>query len=86
MRLTVSELVVVLTLRALPVTHPMCFSLSASQLVNEILEKFQAMVNYVLFRSSAVFALFTDAFSLFSKWFVLLFLHVYPYLQFSFIK
>lgn len=53
--------------------HPVCFSQSVSQLVSKILEKFQAIVNYVLFRSLTVFAAFMDAFSLFSMWFVLLF-------------
>lgn len=33
--------------------HPVCFSLSVSQLVKEILEEFQAVVNYVLFRNSS---------------------------------
>lgn len=51
--------------------HPVCFSLRVSQLVNEILDKFQAIVNYVLSQSSTL--VFMEAFSLFSKWFVLLF-------------
>lgn len=32
--------------------HPVNFSLSVSQLVNKILEEFQAIVNYVLFGNS----------------------------------
>lgn len=46
--------------------HPVWFRLSVSQLVNEILEKFQAVVNYMLF-SKLDFVVLMDVFSLFSK-------------------